>query len=131
MVRILIVGDEPALRLALAINLRARHYDVEAVGDGTSALHAASSHPPDLVIVDLGLPDIDGVDVIAGLRGWANMPVIVLSARDHQSLGRRTGRRCRRLRHETLRDGRTAGTDPRRATTRGYRSDPRRPGGAH
>ena len=85
MVRILIVEDEPALRLALAINLRARHYDVEAVGDGTSALRSASAHPPDLVIVDLGLPDLDGLEVISGLRGWANMPVIVLSARDHQS----------------------------------------------
>ena len=85
MPRILIVEDEPALRLALSINLRARHYDVVTVGDGASALREASTHPPDLVMVDLGLPDMDGVDVIAGLRGWARMPVIVLSARDRQS----------------------------------------------
>lgn len=84
MVRILVVEDEPALRQALVINLRARHYEVEAVGDGASALRAASAHPPQLVIVDLGLPDIDGVEVIAGLRGWTTMPIIVLSARDHQ-----------------------------------------------
>ncbi|HSN42541.1 MAG TPA: response regulator [Propionibacteriaceae bacterium] len=81
---ILIVEDEPALRLALSINLRARHYEVDAVGTGEAALRSASTRPPDLVIVDLGLPDMDGVDVIAGLRGWANMPVIVLSARDRQ-----------------------------------------------
>ena len=85
MARILIVEDEPALRLALTINLRSRHYDVDAVGDGAAALRAASTQPPDLVIVDLGLPDMDGVDVIAGLRGWATMPVIVLSARDRQA----------------------------------------------
>lgn len=85
MPRLLIVEDEPALRHALTINLRARKYEVEAVGDGTSALRAAATHPPDLVIVDLGLPDMDGVDVIGGLRGWANMPIIVLSARDRQS----------------------------------------------
>src|SRR5659263_13780 len=85
MPRLLIVEDEPALRHALTINLRARHYEVEAVGDGKSALRAAATRPPDLVIVDLGLPDMDGVDVIGGLRGWANMPIIVLSARDRQS----------------------------------------------
>jgi two-component system, OmpR family, KDP operon response regulator KdpE len=83
--RVLIVEDEPQLRRALAINLRARHYEVEAVGDGASALKAASSMPPDLVIVDLGLPDMDGVEVIAGLRGWTSVPIIVLSARDSQS----------------------------------------------
>ena len=85
MPRLLIVEDEPALRHALTINLRARHYEVEAVGDGKSALRAAATRPPDLVIVDLGLPDMDGVDVIGGLRGWTNMPIIVLSARDRQS----------------------------------------------
>ncbi len=85
MTRVLIVEDEPQLRRALAINLRARHYEVEAVGDGASALKAASSMPPDLVIVDLGLPDMDGVEVIAGLRGWTSVPIIVLSARDSQS----------------------------------------------
>ncbi|MFT4109015.1 response regulator [Propionicimonas sp.] len=85
MPRLLIVEDEPALRRALVINLRARSYEVEAVGTGTAALRAASASPPDLVIVDLGLPDIDGVEVIAGLRGWSTVPVIVLSARDSQA----------------------------------------------
>ena len=84
MTRVLIVEDEPQLRRALAINLRARHYEVEAVGDGAAALRSAASAPPDLVIVDLGLPDMDGVEVIAGLRGWTSVPIIVLSARDSQ-----------------------------------------------
>ncbi len=85
MPRLLIVEDEPALRRALTINLRARTYEVEAVGTGAGALRAAAANPPDLVIVDLGLPDIDGVDVIAGLRGWSTVPIIVLSARDSQA----------------------------------------------
>lgn len=84
MPRLLIVEDEPALRRALTINLKARRYDVEAVGAGVAALRAAASNPPDLVILDLGLPDLDGVDVIAGLRGWSTVPIIVLSARDSQ-----------------------------------------------
>lgn len=85
MPRVLIVEDEPALRRALAINLKARSYEVEGAGTGTAALRAAAANPPDLVILDLGLPDLDGVDVIAGLRGWSQMPIIVLSARDSQS----------------------------------------------
>ncbi len=85
MPRLLIVEDEPALRRALAINLKARRYDVDAVGDGATALRAAAAVPPDLAIVDLGLPDMDGVDVIAGLRGWTSLPIIVLSAREGQA----------------------------------------------
>lgn len=85
MPRLLIVEDEPALRRALAINLTARGYEVEGVGDGATALRAAAAAPPDLVVLDLGLPDIDGTDVIAGLRGWTTVPIIVLSARDAQA----------------------------------------------
>ncbi len=85
MQRLLIVEDEPALRRALTINLKARHYEVEAVATGAGALKAAAAISPDLAIIDLGLPDIDGVDVIAGLRGWSTVPIIVLSARDSQS----------------------------------------------
>lgn len=85
MPRLLIVEDEPALRRALAINLKARHYEVEAVGTGSAALRAAAAEPPELAIVDLGLPDLDGVEVIVGLRGWSQVPIIVLSARDSQS----------------------------------------------
>ncbi len=85
MQRLLIVEDEPALRRALTINLRARSYEVVPVSDGQAALRAAAALPPDLVVVDLGLPDMDGVDVISGLRGWSTVPIIVLSARDAQT----------------------------------------------
>jgi two-component system KDP operon response regulator KdpE len=84
MTHVLVVEDDRALRQALAINLRAREYDVTAVDDGTAALAAAASHPPDVVILDLGLPDMDGNDVIEGLRGWSQAPIIVLSARTTQ-----------------------------------------------
>ena len=84
MTRVLIVEDDPQLRRALTINLRARGYDIHGVGDGGSALSAAASHLPNLVILDLGLPDMDGVEVVSGLRGWTTVPIIVLSARDSQ-----------------------------------------------
>ena len=70
MTRVLIVEDDPQLLRALAINLRARHYDVDTAPDGATALAAANRRPPDLVILDLGLPDMDGIQVIRGLRGW-------------------------------------------------------------
>jgi two-component system KDP operon response regulator KdpE len=81
MSRILVVDDEPQILRALRINLRARGYDVDVAATGTAALKAAASHPPDLVVLDLGLPDLDGVDVIQGLRGWTTVPIIVLSGR--------------------------------------------------
>jgi two-component system KDP operon response regulator KdpE len=79
--RVLVVDDEPGLRRALAINLRARGYDVSVAADGAAALAAASQQPPDAVVLDLGLPDMDGTQVIEGLRGWTQTPIIVLSAR--------------------------------------------------
>jgi two-component system KDP operon response regulator KdpE len=79
--RILVVDDDRALLRAMRINLTARGYTVDLAVDGATALAAASRQPPDLVIVDLGLPDMDGVDVIEGIRGWLAVPVIVLSAR--------------------------------------------------
>ncbi|MGC4832987.1 response regulator [Micromonospora vinacea] len=81
MTRILVVDDEPQILRALRINLRARRYDVDVADTGAAALKAAASHPPDLVVLDLGLPDIDGVEVIRGLRGWTTVPIIVLSGR--------------------------------------------------
>ncbi len=84
MTRVLVVDDDPALLRALAINLRARHFDVDTAVDGAAALRHAASNPPDLVVLDLGLPDMDGVEVVAGLRGWASVPIVVLSARDSQ-----------------------------------------------
>jgi two-component system KDP operon response regulator KdpE len=82
--RVLVVDDDPGLRRALAINLRAREYDVDVAADATAALAAAARRPPDVVILDLGLPDMDGTEVIHGLRGWTRAPIIVLSARTHQ-----------------------------------------------
>jgi two-component system KDP operon response regulator KdpE len=79
--RVLVVDDEPQILRALRINLRARRYDVEVAADGASALAAAAAHPPDLVVLDLGLPDLDGIEVIRGLRGWTGVPIIVLSGR--------------------------------------------------
>ena len=81
MTRVLVVEDEAGLRKALGINLRARGYEVSLAADGRSALSAASADPPDVVVLDLGLPDMDGVEVIEGLRGWSEAPIIVLSAR--------------------------------------------------
>jgi len=81
MTRVLVIDDEPQIVRALRINLRARQYDVDTALTGAGALQQAAQHPPDLVILDLGLPDMDGVDVIAGLRGWTDAPIIVLSGR--------------------------------------------------
>jgi two-component system KDP operon response regulator KdpE len=81
MSRVLVVDDDRQLLRALRINLTTRGYEVVLAPDGTTALAAASRQPPDLVIVDLGLPDMDGVEVVEGIRGWSTVPVIVLSAR--------------------------------------------------
>ncbi len=81
MTRVLVVDDEPQIVRALQINLKARGYEVHVAGTGTAALKVAAQHPPELVILDLGLPDLDGVDVIRGLRGWTQAPVVVLSGR--------------------------------------------------
>ncbi len=83
--RVLVVDDDTGLARALSINLRARKYDVDIAGTGADALRLAARTPPDLVILDLGLPDLDGTEVIAGLAGWCAAPIIVLSARDTQT----------------------------------------------
>ena len=79
--RILVVDDEPAILRTLRINLRARGYDVEGVGSGRDALATFEDAPPDLVILDLGLPDLDGVEVLRAIRSRSSVPVVVLSAR--------------------------------------------------
>jgi two-component system KDP operon response regulator KdpE len=84
--RILVVDDDDQLRRALRINLAARKYEVVTAADATTALTLAGRTPPDLAIVDLGLPDLDGVEVVRGLRGWTRIPIIVLSARDAQTV---------------------------------------------
>ena len=81
MARVLVVDDEPQILRALRINLRARQYEVRTAATGPEALEVAAKHPPDLVVLDLGLPGLDGLDVIEGLRGWTSAPIIVLSGR--------------------------------------------------
>ncbi|MGH3305167.1 MAG: response regulator, partial [Streptosporangiaceae bacterium] len=76
-----VFDDEPQIIRALRINLRVRQYEVHAASSATEALELAARHPPDLVILDLGLPDMDGVEVIHGLRGWTDAPIVVLSGR--------------------------------------------------
>ncbi|MGA9595451.1 MAG: response regulator [Acidimicrobiia bacterium] len=80
--RVLVVDDEPQIVRALGINLKALGYRVDTAATGEDALRMAADHRPDAVILDLGLPGIDGIDVIRGLRGWTNLPIIVLSVRD-------------------------------------------------
>ncbi|MER6419763.1 response regulator [Streptomyces sp. NPDC001137] len=81
MTRVLVVEDDPQLVRALVINLQARKYGVDAAPDGATALRLAAARQPDVVMLDLGLPDMDGVDIIKGLRGWTRVPILVLSAR--------------------------------------------------
>jgi len=81
MQRVLVVDDEAPIRRALEANLRARGYDVKLASTGEQALDLAARHHPDVVILDLGLPGIDGIDVVRGLRGWTNVPIVILSAR--------------------------------------------------
>jgi two-component system KDP operon response regulator KdpE len=81
MTRVLIVDDEPQILRALRINLIARQYEVATAADGTQALAAARDQHPDIIVLDLGLPDMDGVEVIRTLRTWTLVPILVLSGR--------------------------------------------------
>jgi two-component system KDP operon response regulator KdpE len=78
---VLVVDDDPAILRTLSINLRARDYDVETAADGRSALQIVDERMPDVVLLDLGLPDIDGISVLKRLRAFTSVPVIVVSAR--------------------------------------------------
>src|SRR5690606_32839387 len=75
MTRVLVVDDDPAIVRALVINLKARSYEVDSAHDGAAALRTAAAHHPDVVVLDLGLPDMDGVEVITALRGWSRVPI--------------------------------------------------------
>ena len=85
MTRVLVVDDEPSILRALRINLSAREYDVSTAVDGTTGLAAVARDRPDVIILDLGLPDMDGTEVIHGVRGWTSIPIIVLSAWGQES----------------------------------------------
>ena len=85
MTRVLVIDDEAPILQALRINLTARQYDVSTAADGTSGLAAMARDRPDVLILDLGLPDMDGTEVIKGVRGWTSTPIIVLSAWGQES----------------------------------------------
>ena len=85
MTRVLVVDDERQIRRALATNLRARDYEVDLAETGEQALALASERHPDLVVLDIGLPGIDGVEVVRGLRGWTDVPIIMLSVRGEEN----------------------------------------------
>lgn len=82
---VLVVDDDPHLLKALRITLQAHGYAVDTAADGGTALRAASHQPPDLMVLDLGLPDMDGAEVLRELRRWSSLPVLVLSARHGSS----------------------------------------------
>jgi two-component system KDP operon response regulator KdpE len=83
--RVLVVDDEPSIVRALRINLAARKYEVSTATDGASGLAAVARDRPDVMILDLGLPDMDGTEVIRGVRGWTSTPIIVLSVWGQES----------------------------------------------
>jgi two-component system KDP operon response regulator KdpE len=83
--RVLVVDDEPQIRRALATNLRARGYEVDLAATGEEALQIAAERHPDVVVLDIGLPGIDGIEVVRGLRGWTTVPIIMLSVREGEA----------------------------------------------
>ena len=83
--RALVVEDDPRIGKTLVVNLRARGYDADVAVTGEEALQLAARHHPDVVILDLGLPGIDGLDVVRGLRGWSPVPIVVLSGRGSEA----------------------------------------------
>jgi two-component system KDP operon response regulator KdpE len=84
--RVLVVDDDASIRKTLALNLRARGYLADTADTGETALQLAASHLPDVVVLDLGLPGMDGLDVISGIRGWSSVPIVVLSGRDTENM---------------------------------------------
>lgn len=83
--RVLVVDDEPQIQRFLKPSLGAAGYEVIAAVNGSQALKAAATQAPDIILLDLGLPDMDGKDVIAELRTWSKVPIVVLSARDREA----------------------------------------------
>jgi two-component system, OmpR family, KDP operon response regulator KdpE len=84
-VRVLLVDDDATLRQTLGIGLRAAGHEVVTAGDGRTAMQALREDHPDIVVLDLGLPDLSGIEVLRGLRAWSTLPVVVLSARAESS----------------------------------------------
>jgi two-component system, OmpR family, KDP operon response regulator KdpE len=82
MTRLLLIDDEAPFVKAMGVSLRAMGYQVDAAATGAAGLAKAATTTPDVIVLDLGLPDMDGLEVLSGLRAWTSVPVIVLSARD-------------------------------------------------
>lgn len=85
MTRVLVVDDEPQIRRAMRTSLSAHGYEVQTVGTGEEAIVATAERDPELVLLDLGLPDVDGTEVIRRVRSFSDVPIIVLSVRDRQA----------------------------------------------
>lgn len=85
MTRVLVVDDERSIRKALSLNLAARGYEVILADSGEAAMQAVAVEHPDIVLLDLGLPGIDGIGALEALRGWTQVPVIVLTVRDDET----------------------------------------------
>ncbi len=79
--KILIADDDPQILRALRITLAAKGYEIHTAGDGTQAIAAAIDHHPDIFVLDLGMPGLDGIEVIHGIRGWSDAPILVVSGR--------------------------------------------------
>jgi two-component system KDP operon response regulator KdpE len=79
--KLLIADDDPQILRALKVTLGARGYDIVTAGNGIEALDQAIAHHPDLIMLDLGMPELDGIEVIVGLRGWTQVPILVVSGR--------------------------------------------------
>lgn len=82
--RVLVVDDEPAIRRFLRASLAAHNYSIFEADSGQAALSAVIAHRPDAVILDLGLPDLDGIEIVRQLRGWTQIPIMILSVREHE-----------------------------------------------
>ena len=82
---VLVVEDDRPVRNLIVTTLKSHDYRYLTAENGKNAIMEASSHNPDIVLLDLGLPDIDGTEVITNIRGWSNMPIIVISARSEDS----------------------------------------------
>lgn len=85
MTKVLVVDDEPQIRRAMRTSLQANRFDVRTVGTGEEAVVAAAAEAPDIVLLDLGLPDLDGAEVIRRVRSFSDVPIIVVSVRDRQA----------------------------------------------
>ncbi|GMK37319.1 DNA-binding response regulator [Paenibacillus sp. CCS19] len=82
--RILVIDDEPQIRKLLRVTLTAHHFDIEEASTGEEGIALASMHPPDLIVLDLGLPDMPGLEVMRRIREWTSLPIIVLTAKDRE-----------------------------------------------